>query len=361
MLNHILNRQIKKYLDNSLAENEGLSRFLLEISSTYNQFEQDRKITEQSMQISSEELTIANKKLREEADETKQALNKLYESLKLLQDSDKISSSVSYKNLNLLDVANIIRKESEQRKIAENKLKENLNNLEKINRELDQFAYIASHDLKAPLRAIASLADWIKEDSADELTVESINNLELLRGRVTRMESLIHGILAYSKAGKIRTETTLVNVKEMLFEIIDSLNPSLSFSINIPTDLPVIETEATKLQQVFANLISNSIKYMDKPNGIINIGCLQMDDTCQFFVEDNGPGIEKEYHERIFQLFQTLYTRDEVESTGIGLSIVKKIIEEQKGKIWVESEKGKGSKFIFTWPSVTNVYKKTVK
>ena len=202
----------------------------------------------------------------------------------------------------------------------------------------------------------ASLSEWIEEDSAGQLTPESKHNLELLRGRALRMESLIHGILAYSKAGKKREDKSEVDIKNMLDEIIDSLNPPAHIKIHVASDLPIVEAEAIKLQQVFSNIISNSIKYMDKEEGEVTVGFISLPDSYQFYIQDNGPGIEKEYHTRVFKIFQTLSTRDEVESTGIGLSIVKKIVEEHGGKIWIDSGKGEGSKFSFTWPTkiITN-------
>lgn len=229
------------------------------------------------------------------------------------------------------------------------KEREHVTNLEKINRELDQFAYIVSHDLKAPLRAMSSLIGWIEEDSGEFMTAESRANLNTILGRIHRMENLIQGILAYSKAGKGRTEKTMVNVHELVDEIISSItSPD---HITIQNNIPKIEIQAEKikLSQVFSNLISNAIKYNDKKEGSVEIGCTEYEDWCQFYVEDNGPGIEKEYHEKVFMIFQTLASRDEFESTGIGLSIVKKIVEDQKGKIWVTSEKGNGCRFHFTW------------
>lgn len=231
--------------------------------------------------------------------------------------------------------------------------REHVTNLEKINRELDQFAYIVSHDLKAPLRAMSSLVSWIEEDSGEFMTRDSKENLQTIVGRIHRMENLIQGILAYSKAGKGKTEKVPVNVKELVTEIIDSIAVPSHISITNNVDVIEMLTEKIKISQVFANLISNAIKYNDKASGEIEIGCYELGDWTQFYVKDNGPGIEKEYHEKVFMIFQTLSSRDEVESTGIGLAIVKKIVEEQNGKIWVESEPGNGCRFVFTWPAIS--------
>jgi signal transduction histidine kinase len=264
---------------------------------------------------------------------------------------EKGASTSDYASLQLDETIQILQNEIHKWKSLEEKHKQSLATLEKANKELDQFAYVVSHDLKAPLRAIASLADWIEEDTKDKISEDSRSNLSMLKGRVLRMEALIHGILSYAKAGKIKCESKVIDLNYLLNEIIDSLNPPSFFQIQIQENLPSIETEQTKLFQVFSNLISNAIKYNDKVVGNVKVSFYEKEGICQFSVEDNGPGIEKEYHSRVFMIFQTLSARDEFESTGIGLSIVKKIVEEQGGKIWIESEKNKFTRFNFSWPS----------
>lgn len=236
--------------------------------------------------------------------------------------------------------------------ISYEKEHEHVNDLEKINRELDQFAYIVSHDLKAPLRAMSSLVTWIEEDSGAFMTADSKDNLKIIVGRIQRMENLIQGILAYSKAGKSKIDKAPTNVNQLVQEIIESIASDQQLCIINKVSAGEINTEKIKLSQVFSNLISNAVRYNDKSHCEIEIGCYEYDNWCQFYVQDNGPGIEKEYQEKIFMIFQTLSARDEIESTGIGLAIVKKLVEEQNGKIWVESKPGTGCRFVFTWPSI---------
>ncbi len=222
--------------------------------------------------------------------------------------------------------------------------------LEKVNKELDQFAYITSHDLRAPLRAISNLSQWIEEDIGDSFTEETREQMQLLRNRVKRMDGLIEGILEYSRVGRIGIPTEKVDVAELLGEVVDSLSPPEGFTINIPSALPVFTSQRLSLFQVFSNLVGNAVKYRDKPDGTIDITIEDVGDFYQFAVCDDGPGIAPEYHEKVFVIFQTLQPRDEVESTGVGLTLVKKIVNEQGGDIWLESEAGAGAKFIFTWP-----------
>ncbi len=221
--------------------------------------------------------------------------------------------------------------------------------LKKRNQELDHFAYVTSHDLKAPLRAIANLATWLSEDLAGQIPEENQEQLEIMRSRVRRMDGLIQGLLEYSRVGRKNTPKTMVEVENLIQEAIDLLSPPPEFEIIIEPNMPTFQTSAILLQQVFANLIGNAVKYHPSNNGKIVISVKEQDDFYEFAVADNGLGIDPQYHERIFTIFQTLQARDTIESTGIGLSIVKKIVEGQGGKIWVESQLGDGATFYFTW------------
>jgi signal transduction histidine kinase len=221
--------------------------------------------------------------------------------------------------------------------------------LEKRNQELDEFAYVASHDLRAPLRAISNLADWLQEDLADQIPPENKEQLDLMQSRVKRMDGFIQGLLEYSRAGRQNLETTPVDVGMLVSEVIDSLSPPPEFCITVSDSLPTIDTQKLLLQQVLLNLISNAIKYHDRPDGHVDILVKDQDDFVEFSIADDGPGIDPEYQERIFGIFQTLNSRDSVESTGIGLSIVKKLVEQQSGSISVQSALGEGSTFRFTW------------
>jgi PAS domain S-box-containing protein len=221
--------------------------------------------------------------------------------------------------------------------------------LKKRNQELDRFAYVTSHDLKAPLRAIANLAVWLKEDLEGQIPEENQQQLQLMQSRVERMDGLIQGLLEYSRIGRRDSPIKTVNIKELVNETIDSLSPPPAFEIIVEDTLPTMETEALPIQQVFANLISNAIKYHHQNRGKIVISAEDQGDCYEFAVADDGPGIEPQYHERIFTIFQTLQSRDTIESTGIGLSIVKKIVEDRGGTVRVESQLNQGATFYFTW------------
>jgi len=243
------------------------------------------------------------------------------------------------------------RKQAEQRqaKLIQ-ELKRTNQKVEGINQELKDFAYIVSHDLKAPLRGIKTLADWISVDYKDKLDEEGREQMDLLLARVGRMHNLIDGILQYSRVGRVKEETVQIDLNELIPSVIDMVAPPENITITLENKLPVIECEKTRIMQVFGNLLSNAVKYMDKPKGQVRIGCVEQDDFWKFSVADNGPGIEEKHFERIFRIFQTLSPRDEFESTGVGLTLIKKIIELYGGKIWLQSKVGEGSKFFFTLP-----------
>ena len=233
-----------------------------------------------------------------------------------------------------------------------------LEEVESINRELKDFAYIISHDLKAPLRGIKTLANWISTDYKDKLDDAGKEQIDLLSQRVDRMHNLIDGVLQYSRVGRIKQAKVKLNLNELVPEVIDMVAPPENIGITIENELPVIECEQNRIIQVFQNLLSNAVKYMDKPQGRIRIGCVEEDGFWKFSIADNGPGIEERYFERIFQIFQTLSSSDEYENTGVGLTVVKKIVELYGGSIFVRSEVGKGSTFFFTLPrrEVKDIY-----
>jgi light-regulated signal transduction histidine kinase (bacteriophytochrome) len=221
--------------------------------------------------------------------------------------------------------------------------------VEKINTQLDEFVYIVSHDLKAPLRGLASLSTFPEDELGANPKQEIIDILTMMKSRTSRMQNLIDGILHYSRMGNSKTEKEKVDVKELIHNIIDLICPPQHIRIEFPGNLPVLNTEKIKLHEVFQNLLSNGIKYNDKEMGVVKIGFEEKEKHYEFSVTDNGVGIRPEHQQKIFGIFQTLQPKDKIESTGIGLTIVKKIVEEQDGTIQIQSEFGKGSTFRFSW------------
>ncbi|OUJ73087.1 sensor histidine kinase [Hymenobacter crusticola] len=221
--------------------------------------------------------------------------------------------------------------------------------LENRNKELDQFAYVASHDLKAPLRGVMTVVKWIEDELPHELSEQMRQYLGMMKGRLARLEDLINGILAYARIGRTQHTLEMVDVEQLVQDVRELIVPT-DFVVHTPTALPAFITDRLSLEQVFTNLMSNAVKYHGSGAGTITVRCTEKQKYYEFTVADDGPGIAPEYHDKIFLIFQTLRDRNTAESTGIGLSIVKKIIDEHQGSIRVESAPGEGAAFIFTWP-----------
>ncbi len=251
----------------------------------------------------------------------------------------------------LRDISDRKRAEDERRN-AEHEREQLIKALARSNTELDQFAYVASHDLKAPLRGIANLSQWIEEDLGENLGGENKAQMGLLRGRVHRMEALIDGILQYSRAGRAKAKPEDIPTGALVADVIELMAPPREIEIRVAPGMPTIRAEKIPLQQVFMNLIGNAIKHTGKTEPSIDVSWSDAGPFFEFSVGDNGQGIAAQYHERIFGIFQTLEARDKVEGTGIGLSVVQKIVDAKGGRVWVESEVGRGARFKFLWPKI---------
>ena len=243
-----------------------------------------------------------------------------------------------------------LTQEIAERREAEQKQTELIEKVDNINKELKDFASIVSHDLKAPLRGIKSLAGWLLDDCSDRLGDQGKEQINLLLGRVERMYNLIDGVLQYSIVGRTEEKVVPVNLNKFVPEIIDMLVPPKNIKVTVESDLPVIECEETQIMQLFQNLLSNAIKYMNKAQGWVKVGCTEEDGDWKFSVTDNGPGIEEKNFEKIFKMFQVVAVSEDFQGTGVGLTVAKKIVELHGGRIWVESKVGEGSTFFFTLP-----------
>lgn len=221
-----------------------------------------------------------------------------------------------------------------------------LKNLEISNNDLQEYAHIVSHDLKSPLRSIFALVAWIKEDNQEHLSPNSLDNIGLIESTLEKMEQLISDILNYSSVTAEAIEDKPVDLNGIIKDLQQILFVPKHIQIKVLNPLPVIHGDQTRLQQLFQNLLSNAIRYIDKEVGHVIIDVIEKPSHYQFSIEDNGIGIEEEYHDKIFKIFHSL--SDTKESSGIGLSIVKKIVDLYKGDIWLESSLGKGTTFYFT-------------
>jgi signal transduction histidine kinase len=242
----------------------------------------------------------------------------------------------------------------EQSELLAAQLEDHARELKASNDELDSFAYVASHDLKSPLRGIKQLASWIEEDSAGKLPDESKAHLQRLQARVSKLELLLQDLLDYSRVGRLNASVESVNVSTLIKDIVEITDNPNNVKISWPNDLPTFETLSSPLEQVFLNLIGNAIKHNDDHNhGIVEITWANEGEFYVFNVSDNGPGIAPQNHQRAFQMYQRVGSKD-IDGSGMGLAIVKKQVQRLGGEISLDSSEGEGATFSFTWPKEVN-------
>lgn len=222
--------------------------------------------------------------------------------------------------------------------------------LRETNSDLEQFAYVASHDLRSPLRGISSLATFIEDDEGDNLSESSKVHLEKLQSRILRMQQLLDDLLSYSRVGHSSEQAVEIGTSRLIAEILELLSIPEGFEVTVPADLPDLIGHVTPLRQVLLNLISNAVKHHDNNQGSISITVTEQSGLLEFRITDDGPGIDEQYHKQIFEMFKTLNPRDQVEGSGMGLAIIRKLVRRYGGNVAVESPTGRGTTFVFTWP-----------
>lgn len=232
----------------------------------------------------------------------------------------------------------------------EERVEQRTADLHAINQELAEFAYVVTHDLKAPLRGIHQLSEWLDQDHAKQLDAAGLRLLALMRQRVLHLQRLVDGLLACARVGRSPEPVSRVATRELIRQVIAVLSPPLRVHFEVDDQLPVVEGNPERLHQIFQNLLDNAVKYLDKEEGRIQVTARRDGGAWLFTVADNGPGIPKRYREKVFQIFQRLHPTGEVPGTGLGLTLVKRIVETRGGRIWIESEADSGTSVCFTWP-----------
>jgi light-regulated signal transduction histidine kinase (bacteriophytochrome) len=251
-------------------------------------------------------------------------------------------------NSTLLNSSDYIKEQSLEIVRINKQREELLQNLEKQNQALNDYAHVVSHDLKAPLRSIDSLISWFKEDNAEILDEKNKQSLDFILSIVEKMDLLIKGILVYSTIDKLETEDRTIELTILIDEVVRTIHVPNHIEIVFKNEMPKVYGNDFRFKQLFQNLIQNSIKFNDKENGFVEIGSNENENEIEFYIKDNGIGINERYQSKIFDLFSKLENNDQ--SSGIGLSIVKKIIDLYGGKIWLESQEAIGTTFYFILP-----------
>lgn len=345
-MNPLLKRQLRKYLPKNLQSNKDLQEFLDAVNKSYNTSEEQFIMLQRAATISSEELFNSNKQLREESESQKEIITKLNNVINTLKFYD-LKGTNNLAGQDSLELVDFI--ENQTKEIIEiNKEKDKLVlNLERQNQELNEYAHMVSHDLKSPLQSIDALISWFKDDYSSVLGDSGREVVNLIRENVEKMDTLISGILEYSTIGKAEKILYDLDLNMLIEDILLTIDNPNDVRISVPNILPTIKGDQHRVELLFYNLIDNAIKFNDKKsNGFIEINFVDKDKYWQFSITDNGKGIDKQYFDKIFIAFQKL--ENDYKSTGIGLSIVKKIVETYRGEIWLKSTPNKETIFYFT-------------
>lgn len=343
MFNPLLERQIKKHL---AQLNEPVPEaFLAAVNDAYKNYEDQIIMLQRATKLSSDELFEANTKLREETQLLKEVNNNLEQILNSLNtgavplhDKTTIAEHIKKQALEIVEIT----RQREQL----------LNNLEQQNQELNEYTHMVSHDLKAPLRNISTLVSWIIQDNQDDINPTTKDLFNLIQSNLKKMDLLIHGMVNYSSINKQEAEDRLVNINELIEDILRKITVPDTIKIHVHKAMPQLFGNSVRFMHLFQNLIENAIKFNDKENGFIEVGFIETQDLIEFFVKDNGKGIPEAYHNKIFNIFTKLDNNSQ--ASGIGLSIVKKIINYYGGRIWLKSKEQEGATFFFSIPKTWN-------
>ena len=336
----LLKRQIVKKLKGGLND---LDVFLGAVDESYLNYESQIDMLQRAMKISSDELFDANQKLRDEAESLKEVNKNLQNILESMSLDPELTSLKDN-----FDSSDYIKQQSIEIVKINKQREELLGNLEKQNVALSEYAHMVSHDLKSPLRTIDTLINWFIQDNQEIMNETNLKSLNRILSNVEKMDLLIKGILNYSSIESQSHETRMIDLNIMVSDLLKAMTVGEQVSVSIANPLPKIVGNDFRMKQLFQNIIENAIKYNDKENPIVTISSSEDEQEYTFQIADNGVGIAAAYQSKIFEVFSKL--QNDGNSSGIGLSIVKKIIEYYKGRIWLESQEKVGTTFYFTIP-----------
>lgn len=349
-MHSLLKRQIRKNLPDGLKGNTDLEKFFSAIEKSYEDYDDKIAMIQRATTISAQELKAANIEIAQEAQEQKktlQALEKAVNSLNLNLDNEEDIVHSKKNIVSAQKLAQHISKQAEHIAFV-TKEKDNLvKDLEEQNKSLNNYAHVVSHDLKSPMRNINTLMSWIVEEEKHKFTQDSLNNCDLISQNLVKMDNLVSGILKHAAIDSNEEAKSNVNISMLLKDIKNTIYIPKNVTIIIADNLPTLFLDKYRLEQLFMNLLTNAIKATEHlENGIVNVDVIDKPNFWQFSIKDNGKGIPQKYLSKIFEMFKKL--DNDLESNGIGLALVEKIVTFYGGKIWLDSEEGKGTVFYFT-------------
>lgn len=349
-MHKLLVRQIRKFLPEKWSDKIELSRFLDAISKSYEDNDSKLELLQRSTVISSQELSKANTDLLNRSNAQKKIIESLERSLAVLNEHTGNEVSKDKKEVEQFDplaLAKKLEQQSNELKRISAEKDELLKNLEDRNDALNNYAHMVSHDLKSPMRNINFLIGCIKEEDMVNFSDQSVDNCTLISDNLEKMDALVDGILLHATITNVDEKEVKVNISQLVNDIVKTLYVPSNIRVEIIEPLPIIVIGKYRLEQLFKNLLDNAITATEQnPNGLIQVSAIEEDRYWKFSVSDNGKGIAKKYQDDIFRMFSKL--ENDFKATGIGLALVKKIVNSFKGEIWLDSEEGKGATFVFT-------------
>lgn len=344
-MNSLLKRQIRKFLPEELHNNENIASFLDAIDKSYTNSEDQFTMLQRATVISSDELFVANSKLKEESNSQKVVIDKLEGVIDKLQSFNLLNDRPE-ENISSLKLVHFIDSQTKEI-IKVNQQKDKLlKSLEVQNQELKDYSHLVSHDFRSAFQSIEALSTWLQEDYKSILDASGNESLQLIRENVQKMDGLVKGIFEYTTIRKIENNSYNIDLEILLNTILKKRITTNTVEVIIPQKLPTIKGDKYRLEKLFYHILDNAIKYNKSKLAVIEIGYTKENDFWNFYVKDNGIGIEEKYFDKIFEAFQKLENNNK--SIGLGLSIVKKIIDIYHGKIWIESSPNLGSTFYFS-------------
>ncbi len=348
-MHKLLSRQLRKFLNKDLAVYPGLDLLLEKVGQSYADYDMKLEMLQRSALMSSEELSEANENLRETAEAQKKLIESLERSIASLSSEDEAEGTKTQKTgaQNLLKLATELESQTQETNRIALEKDELLKNLAEQNEALNNYAHMVSHDLKSPIRNISYLVDCIKEDEAEKWADISIGNHALIAENLEKMDALIDGILLHATVSSNKEDKVLINSEDQIKEIIKSIFVPETVQIILKKPLPSLAIEKYKFELLIKNLLLNAISATEnKEKGMITISCTASSKWWEFCIKDNGKGIEERHQKQIFQMFKKL--ENNFSATGIGLALVKKIVNSFGGEIRLESAVAKGAAFYFT-------------
>ncbi|MCH2032503.1 MAG: ATP-binding protein [Tenacibaculum sp.] len=344
-MNPLLKRQIRKYLPEDIRESGRLDDFIDAIDKSYVNSDNQFAMLQRATMVSSKELSEASEKLKKESDAQKEIIEKLKNVINTLR-IDGSEEESTLENITTLKLVDFIDNQTKEILRVNQQKDELVKNLEKQNQELNDYTHMISHDLVSPLQSIETLTQWLIDDHRECLNEEGRSHVDMISDHVEKIDTLVESIRKYSRISRTSTEKYKLDLNNVIDTILREQNFGNNIRVSIPEKLPKVFGETFSFKELFFNLINNAFKFNNKEEKSLELGYEDKNTHWQFYVKDNGKGIEEIYFEKVFVAFSKL--ENDYKSAGMGMAIAKKVVEMYGGEIWLESEVNVGTTVYFT-------------